>query len=215
MAVRNLLALLLLSMCSVPASMAGVIVQVGDASISAGGSGFVDILISSDSGDNLDSFSLLANITGDPTNGSLGFDTDANQPDISLDASYVFFGNTGGYFADAEGDFDTLTFNAGDSSSDFNGVTLSGTPKLLVRVAIIHTTASPIAAVGDTFTISVAGSPDTVFADSSFNSLTVSTNSSGTVQIVSATVPEPGTFSMLCIAGLGMCSRCRQRRQQK
>jgi len=189
-----------------------VIVEVQDVTLQAGGSGFVDVLISSDAADAVESFFLSLVIT-DPNshavNGALEFDIEANQPDISTDASYVLFGDSSSYTVDRD-DVDPLTLTVDDFSVSGTGTVLSATKKLLARVAITHTLVGAASnAWGNSFTI--GDDSLTEFFDDLGNSLTISGSStlSGTVYIAT---PEPSSLLLLGAGAMGFVYRIRQRR---
>ena len=190
-----------------------VIVEVQDVTLAAGGSGFVDVLISSDAADAVESFFLSLEIT-DPNshavNGDLEFDIEANQPDISTDASYVLFGDSSSYTVDRDTDVDPLTLSVDDFSVSGTGTVLSATKKLLARVAITHTLiGSASNAWGNSFTI--GDDSFTEFDDDLGNPLTISGSStlSGTVYIAA---PEPSSLLLLGAGAMGFVYRIRQRR---
>jgi len=193
-----------------------VIVEVQDVTLAAGGSGFVDVLISSNAtgtADVVDSFFLSLVIT-DPNshavNGALEFDIEANQPDISTDASYVLFGDSSSYTVDRDTDVDPLTLSVDDYSVSGTGTVLSATKKLLARVAITHTLVGAASnAWGNSFTI--GADSFTEFYDVGGNSLTISGSStlSGTVYIAA---PEPSSLLLLGAGAMGFVYRIRQRR---
>lgn len=190
-----------------------VIVEVQDVTLQAGGSGFVDVLISSDAADTVESFFLSLVIT-DPNshavNGALEFDIEANQPDISTDASYVLFGDSSGYTADRDTDADPLTLSVDDFSIGGTGAALSATKKLFARVAITHSlVGAPSNAWGNSFTIG-----DDSFSevyDDLGNPLTISGSStlSGTVYIAT---PEPSSLFLLGTGAMMFACRIRRRR---
>jgi len=193
-----------------------VIVEVQDVTLAAGGSGFVDVLISSNAtgtADVVDSFFLSLVIT-DPNshavNGALEFDIEANQPDISADASYVLLGDSSSYTVDRDTDFDPLTLSVDDFSVSGTGTVLSATKKLLARVAITHTLIGAASnAWGNSFTI--GDDSLTEFYDDLGNPLTISGSStlSGTVYIAT---PEPSSLLLLGAGAMGFVYRIRQRR---
>jgi hypothetical protein len=190
-----------------------VIVEVQDVTLAAGGSGFVDVLISSDAADAVESFFLSLVIT-DPNshavNGALEFDIEANQPNISTDASYVLFGDSFSYTVDRDYDVDPLTLSVDDFSVSGTGTVLSATKKLLARVAITHTLIGAASnAWGNSFTI--GDDSLTAFYDDLGNPLTISGSStlSGTVYIAT---PEPSSLLLLGAGAMGFVYRIRQRR---
>jgi len=211
-----LIATLISAVSALSSCHGDVIVEVQDVTLAAGGSGFVDVLISSNAtgtADVVDSFFLSLVIT-DPNshavNGALEFDIEANQPDISTDASYVLFGDSSSYTVDRDTDVDPLTLSVDDYSVSGTGTVLSATKKLLARVAITHTLVGAASnAWGNSFTI--GADSFTEFYDVGGNSLTISGSStlSGTVYIAA---PEPSSLLLLGAGAMGFVYRIRQRR---
>ena len=205
--------------CSVPAYGA-IIVQVQDASIAAGGTGFVDVLISSDGltgPDDLYSAVYQFKIDGLAVDGDLTFQsTQSDSETTEPGASGYVFGNvpTGNFAAGSNTPFLLL------DGSDFRGllppVTLTTTQQLLARLELQHTQLSP-SAVGNTFTISLENNAFTDFqSDDGGTPATldpISFSSFGTVTITSAAVPEPGTFVALTIAAASFCGHRLRRRK--
>lgn len=200
---------------------AGIIVDVHDATISAGGSGTVDVSISSNglSTDQFDFASYVFGIT--PVGGAasvLQF-TDPQSTMESGDGSYVFAADL------APGG---LLFTVNDPSevegSDFTDtgslITLSGAQQLLAQLDLEHVGLG----VGDQFRItllntSAFGGSDTEFLDGttpatidadSFNPLGIG---GGLITVTSAAVPEPGTFTLTGLAVLAGAVHSRRRKK--
>ncbi len=218
MGLRILCAIALICSLCIANAKAGIIVEVGDASISAGGTGYVDVLVSSDGSDVLDSFSILAEISGSASNGSLIFDS--TTIDVVGESNYVFSSDpsSGGQiiFVDADPPAFSTQVSVSDSTETFSGVTLNSSTKLLARLALSHSTVTASAAVGDTFTITLinttGSSIDTQFFDIGGSPIAISTNNVGTVTITAAAVPEPSSFLVLLTLGTAVGIR-RGRRQ--
>ena len=198
---------LLVGLCTVMTASAqgGIIVSVGDATVGAGGTAFVDVLISSDGSDPLQSFGFDFRITGGP--GRLEFVNPQPDPQLT-DGTYVFAGDS---FAQinsfAVGAVSTTSvpndsFVGGDSTDSFADVTLTSS-RLLARLQVTAATALP-PSVGDTFSVTFDDtSSNTFFFDSSFTPLTINSGLSdftGTVTVTSAAtiVPEPSSFLIAC-----------------
>ncbi len=219
--------------CSVSQAVLGdVLVEVGNASIAAGGTGFVDVWISSTGTDLLSSAAYEFKITGSATNGSLEFsssqlDSEQGEPD------YVFFPDTdaANFFA-APDAVDATRLQGGDSVSLAGpaAITLTSTKQLLARLELVHSSVSPLDAIGDTFTISLINTnpllpsdpgydplaDSSLFLDDNFTPLSIASASfsgSGTISITSAAVPEPGTFAALGVAALAGGVRHLRRRR--
>ncbi|MFO1001949.1 MAG: hypothetical protein U0936_16560 [Planctomycetaceae bacterium] len=215
--------------------MAEIIVEVQNASIAAGGTGFVDVWISSTSSDDLYSsgyeFEITATGPNGISNGSLQFRADIDQSNSEqVDAGppdYVFFGDTDpGNFSATRQDPDTTRIVGGDIKSTAINATLDTTQRLLARLEIEHLTGTPLAAVNDTFSIMLKNSLFTEFqsvnnqgtvgdlSDDTYASLTidaVSYANVGTITITSAAVPEPGSCVALSIASAAVVA-CQRRR---
>jgi hypothetical protein len=103
------------------------------------------------------------------------------------------------------------TLVGGDGAS--GNVNIAGGPFLMARLELEHLTGTPLAAVGETFTISLTpGNSD--FLDENVLSLTQGTHSSGTITITSAAVPEPTSTAVLLagsVAGLWWRRRKRSK----
>lgn len=210
-----------------------IIINVESKNFTAGGLGFVEVFISSDEL-TVDEISL-ANYEFEITptgpngtaNGELRFRLDADQStDEQTDASYVFFPDNTGITTIVSPDQTSILGT--DSDSLANNVLLTAAPKLLARFELVHTSATPALAVGDTFTIGLINTdPGTVdpfddttfFADNSGNVLTYQVGSNpsafanlGTITIASAAVPEPSTFAIMAMVGAGVVGRKLRRR---
>jgi hypothetical protein len=230
---RALLILLVAAIGSTQA-LGGIIINVESKNFTAGGLGFVEVYISSDE-TTVDEISLANyefQIT--PTgpngiaNGELKFRLDADQStDEQTDSTYVFFPDNTGITTVVSPN--QLTIQGEDTDGSGNNVLLTATPKLLARFELVHTSATPSLAVGDTFTIGLInndlGNADplddsTFFADNSLNVLTYQVGSDpsafvnfGTITITSAAVPEPSTFAVLAMVGAGVVGRQLRRRK--
>lgn len=230
---RAILLFLVLVIPSVHA-FGAIIIQVESKDFVAGGLGFVEVYISSDelTVDEISVANYEFQIT--PTgpngiaNGELLFRLDADQStDEQTDPSYVFFPDNTGITTVVSPD--QLTISGEDSDGMLNNVLLTTVPRLLARFELVHTSATPSLAAGDTFTIGLInddqGNADpsddtTFFADNSFNFLTYQVGSDpasftnlGTITITSAAVPEPSTFAIMAMVGAGVIARKLRRRK--
>lgn len=224
----------ILVFCSLSQAVFGdVIVEVGPASIAAGGTGFVDVWISSNTGtDSLYSAAYEFKIMGSTTNGSLEF----RSPQLGseqADSDYVFFPDTdaANFFA-APDAVDPTGLLGGDSiaASGPASITLTSTKQLLARLELVHSSGSPVNAIGDTFTISLINTnplppldpsydplaDSSLFLDDNLTALSIaplSFSGFGTITVTSAAVPEPGTFAALGLAAFtGGVRHLRRRR---
>ena len=229
------LTFILLSLIASTTASAGVIIQVQNATITAGGTGFVDVLISSTGTDNLILAQFDFRISGNAADGALQFRSTANQSNseqvVNSPFAYVFLGDTNpaNWFANRQATPTELL--GGDFTVSPTGVTVDGTQKLLARLEIEHITGTPLAAVGDMFTVSLwnadrgttnPSDDSTFFLDDMLNPLSFDPDSTpntlaspsafqnvGTITITGtpAVVPEPGTFATLMIAGIAFAGR--------
>lgn len=186
-----------------------LIIEVQDAQIPYGGSGYVDVLISSDSSDPLFAFSARMNITpGGSANGDLQFDAvpfDAST--VTSPFSYVFLGDSAGYSVARPLPYEANVSDLTASSSD---VTVGGTKRLLARLAVTHVGGTS-AAVGETFSI-VFDDTASVFLDSS-SSRSLSSSGQDWTGTITIVTPEPSTGVVLLCAGAGVVLWRRRKRR--
>jgi hypothetical protein len=85
----------------------------------------------------------------------------------------------------------------------------------MARLEIEHVTGTPLAAVGEMFTVSLLPGPNTEFLDENSDSVNLFSSSSGTVLITSAAaVPEPASTSVLLVGSVaGLWWKRRKLRQ--
>jgi hypothetical protein len=228
---------------AVPAQ-AGLIISIANASVTQGGTGTVDVLLMSTASpgtpDLINNYGFQLQITNNGSdNTQLAFSTNQNFGYISntsLNPAYLFLGDS----SDAQPPpspvgspgqtvYPNDTFTGADSTFSGNPVSLSaGTTYLLASLSVTTLTgASPI--VGDAFTISlvptsgtgsVSANTNTFFDNFNFNtgqetSAVPFTSSSGTVDILGASVPEPATLisgisALLILVGIHAARRLRQ-----
>lgn len=199
MILRFILLIALVALCSPVRS--DIIVDVQDASIAANGAGFVDVLISSNGPptDFIASFGFEFVISAPTVNGTLRFsavqsDSETTATAPAFDYDYVFL-NDSLNFHTMRQDPDEQRLVGGDGAS--GNTSIVGGPFLMARLELEHVTGTPLAAVGDTFTISLVPGVNTDFLDEDLLSLTQGAHSSGTITITSAAVPEPASTAVL------------------
>ena len=200
------------------AARADVIVDVQDAMITAGGSGFVDVLISSTGMDTLDfaSYNFAISLVGAPVS-TLQFSNPQNLTETGL-GNYVFAGD-----ADAINVI-TLTnsqFVADAGTLSFTGVGLTGATRLLARLeveSVLGLGQTPPMASGEQFLISLLDNGNTLFNNELGNPLTIAGSSftnTGLITIQSTAVPEPGSLGLCAIGAAVMGWRMRRQRMAK
>jgi hypothetical protein len=221
-----------------PAARAGLVVSVGDVSLQAGSTGLVPVYLSSDSGTtSIASTNFEFRIT---TSGPTQLDF-MDSPDPATDATfsdanYVFFANSADQvFHIPLGSASTVnvpndTFIGGDFYNIIGGnVTVPVTShtlsdNLLLAYLPVTTLTTLAPTPGNTFTVSLIPSMssmsnptgldgNTGFADSAGNYYAFDSDS-GTVTILSSTVPEPGTFGMMLAGAIGMLSIGRRQKRR-
>jgi hypothetical protein len=219
MLVRAYLPALALLLGLATSARAALIVTIHDATIPAGGTGFVNVTVASYSGDLLSDFGFEFLIT---TTGVTRLEFVDPQPDPQLtNPDYVFFGNSlAETLSLPVGNVGTTvvpkdTFIGTDGTADATNVTLTMS-KLLVQLQVTAATTLP-PVPGDTFIISLEpqGSPFSFF--SFFNDQDQLQDvpfmvTPGTVTI-GAAIPEPGSLSLFFLLGTGLVLTRRFRRQ--
>ncbi len=198
---RSFALALLIALLLVPAAQAALLVTIGSTTLSTGGSGSVDVTISSDSGTDL--LSLFGFEFRISTLGPTQLDFLSPQSDGQLlDAAYVLAGDS--LTVDAGIEIGTVTttvvphdtFVGGDATLSGLDIPVPMTPALLVRLDLTSLTALP-PVVGDQFFIQLVHGPNTFFLDSGFADLPFS-STNGTVTVVE--IPEPAALILQAIA---------------
>jgi hypothetical protein len=212
----------LLSGLAVPAR-AGVIVSIENASVSEGGSGTIDVFLtstaSSQAPDLINNYAFQLQITNNGVdNTQLAFSVNQDFGYISnsgLNPAYLFLGDS---FAaqpppspigsPGQTVYPNDTFTGTDSTFSGNPVSLSSGHTYLLASLTITTLTGAAPTAGDAFTISLVpasgtgslfDNPNTFFDNFDFNSgtevsATPFTSTSGTVTIAGAAVPEPASI---------------------
>ena len=179
---------------------ASIIVSYSGTSLDIGGSGFVDVFVSSDAAagtpDLLDSFSAHFRITpiGAAPNTGLQFVDPQSDAHLSM-PDYLFFGDSLsppplGLVSTTNNQNDTYV--GGDATLSGTGVALdSSTPaKLLFRLDL----SGVLATFGSQYTLQLVNDAGTSFLDTSFNPISVA--SSAFIPITFTAVPEPSTWGV-------------------
>ena len=204
-----------------PTTRADIIIDVQDAMITAGGSGWVDVFISSSDGsDTLDfaNYDFAISVVGVPAS-TLQF---SNPQDLTETGffNYVFAGD-----ADA---ITVVTLNNSQYAAYagtllFLGVDLTTSPStaLLARLeveSVLGPGQTAAQANGEQFEISLLSSANTLFQDENGNDLTIDGSSftnTGLITIqATAAVPEPGSLALCAIGAAVMAYRMRRQRNK-
>lgn len=188
---------------AVPAQ-ADLIVTVGSANIPSGGTGTVDVYVTSTSNDMLGVTSLQFDISRISGASLLEFANPQSNSFLSQ-TNYVFAGDSFDYINSIPffgPPFTTVTPNdtvsGGDNTNDFTNVTLTtGQPYLLAALTVQSQAGAP---VGDLFSISL--DPSSQFLLSDFATQVPYTSTPGTITISPAfSTPEPATWTLLISGG--------------
>ncbi len=195
----NLMLIVILAFCS---SVEGdIIVSFGGPvnAVAGGGTSFIDVFVSSRPGTHiLDVFSgeFLLKPVGTSPVGGLQFGT---QLEAQLSqANYIHNGNSAGSPVGNVSGGNNETYIGGDSTANFLGTLVPEDPlnRLLFRLDLTTTTAQ----AGHQYTISLVDLGNTFFLNENFDPLSIGTASftnTGTINITSAAVPEPGSVFLL------------------
>ena len=195
-------AIILLGLTATPAR-ADLAISLSNTTVAPGGTGTMDITVTSNSSDTLSAFGLELLITpvGTPTS-LLQFTS--SQPDFSGNPNYVFVGESalGPAFWSTPPAYPNDTIFGGDINSSGQGyVTITGTPLL----ATVQFQAPPGATPGDMFQISLGNDRNFTYFQYDQNPLDLLkyTSTPGTVTIgTSVAVPEPSTLPIVVLCGL-------------
>ena len=197
--------------------LADIIVTVQSGTIAEGGTGYVDVYARSSSTDSfyVTSYHLkIEEETTGTTAGSLIFREDINQSaaqqTITSPVPYVLQSDTDiGNWSAARQDPLEDEIIVGDSTLSLNDVQLTTADKLLARLFLQHSVATPGDAVGDRWVIRLLNDPSfTYFEDSSSANPTIDSSSYstvGTFTVVSA-VPEPAV-GLACAVVIAVLAR--------
>ncbi len=231
----GLLTVFLLVLAAIPVR-AGLVISVGSTSIVQGGTGSIDVYLSSTATpatpDQLDDYAFTLQIMPIDA-GNLAFSTPQGFAYLSS-PQYVFYGDSADYIAGIASPpplggavtqtvYNNDTFLGFDNTNSLNPVSLSTSsgPLLLASLSLD----ASITSAGESFTValvptsgngSMASGASSYFnvVDSNFNEISAVPfgSTSGTVNIIAASVPEPA--SMVCaLIGAAVIAACRRRRR--
>lgn len=185
-----------------------VIITYGSSNIDPGGASYIDVFISSASPQQLTATTFTFQIGGSPTlEGALEFTGADFAP-----PNYVFGGATGNSYSNLD---DDITLTGGDYyQSGMTSVAINSTPKTLVRLNLQHTWINDVlSSAGEQFTISLIFGEFAYWDGDESVDLGFVQPSVGIVTVNEA-VPEPGTMTLLAIAGIGFAGHRLRRRWQ-
>jgi hypothetical protein len=202
---------------------AGFVVNLSDVNVGPGGTGTMDITVTSTTAYTLSSFGLELQIApiGAPTS-ALQFNPSTAQPTAPFgNGNYVFSGNS------LDQDFSIpfwsvptsnpmLTAIGGDTDDSGSGYVSIGASTTMF-LAAVQFTAPAGATLGDQFQISLVNDPDlTFFYDLNGNPLAGGYSmTGGVVTVASSMVPEPSSL-VITLSGMGgLLAACYGRRVGK
>jgi hypothetical protein len=215
---RNLIVGLLCA-AAVPACVRGdVLISFQGSTIPTGGTGLVDVFISSNAPvtapDIVDSFSVKFRITPQAGSVSSGLQFIDPQSDSQLQLPhYIYNGNSlfapGPVGAVSTASNTNDTYIAGDATFDGQGRSLdiNSTPLLLFRLDLSAATA----ANGDRFSLEMLNDPATSFLDTGFSQLSI--DSSSYAPLTLTAVPEPGSVAVILTGTVAAAIRHRRRKR--
>jgi hypothetical protein len=195
---------------------AGILLRYAGSTLPAGGSGFIDVFVSSDavvgSPDVLDSFSahfMITPLGGAPGSG-LQFVDPQSDSQLGM-GNYVFFGDS--LTPPPLGLVSTVTnlndtYIGGDATFSGAGVSLDSATaeKLLFRLDL----SAALATSGSQYTLRLVNDGGTSFLDPSFGALIL--DSSAFAPITLTAVPEPATWCLAAVVTCGIAFRLHRRR---
>jgi hypothetical protein len=210
MLLRTLLIFGLLSVSWTSKARADLIIDVQDATLTAGGTGVVDVYVRSNGTDSISTFNLEFQITGFHPSGSLRFSSiQSNAVQQATAPNYIFLNaSSSSNFGYARQDPVLTTLIGGDQRIGNTNTTVTSSNLLLARLAIEHQTPTPLTASG-VYQLSLVGA-NSLFADSNFTPLNIQSSTPGTITVTA--VPEPSSGLLL---GTCLCAASLKRRRKK
>ena len=189
-------------------AQAGLIILAQNTQLASGGNGTLNVLISSNGTDNVDTFQYKFAITGDLGNvGSLRFSVPQSNSEVA-DSNYIH-SDSDGFTSEPQNSPAYDEILGGDFTASFLGTDIDSTQLLLARFEIEHILPSGTpasAAVGDVFTVSLVNDADTFFLDNGFSNVDVLSTTPG--QVTLTAIPEPSSLMMFsALVAASICGR--------
>ncbi|TWU02649.1 PEP-CTERM sorting domain-containing protein [Stieleria varia] len=209
---------------------AEVIVQIGNGTVTPGGTITLDVMISGTAPEDLAEYDVIFDVTSIASQAGTALELAALQNEsFLLDPNYVFFGTDDGMGAPdptaSAAVFDGVPATAiasptrlqvvdlaVDAAGDLSFVTVD-TPRLLTQIELVHNLGAvdPALTVGNTFDVSLDLFLEPFFFDFDGFEINVDSSISGTVTVVAA-VPEPSTaFALAAMLIVPLSIRRRKR----
>ncbi len=180
-----------------------IILDVQNATIAVNGTGFANVLICSDGTlkDLIESIGFEFQIGAPTVNGTLRLSAvQSSSETIAMSPNSVFPGDSTNVNTIAQ-DPDEQRLVGGDAA--YVNMNITAGRLLMAWLEIEHLTGPPLAAVGETFMISVHSGVHANLPNEHLMPLTQGAHSSGIVTIASAAIPASGTLGVLLAGSLG------------
>ena len=211
-----------LSLFVANSASAVLIIDFQSGTITPGGEQTIDVFLSSDAAqpEGIFLYDLSFVVNGSPTGDSSMTFVDPLNEDFIEEANYVFFGNSLNADNPPSAVFDITDEGdialALDETSDGLNIQVSSTPVLLSRLSFQHNLASqtPESVNGDEYEITVGRDPmfDVAFEDEFGDPVNFEFGDRGFLTVQAVAIPEPGSFALMSLLGMGCVSMRRRRR---
>lgn len=199
-------------------AMAALVIDVRDAMIGPGGTGFLDVYVSSTGTNIVGTANYAFQIGNIGTPASALELVDPQSLSANSQSDYLFADDLDplGLFVISQ---TTSAIEAGDYSASGNGVTVDAMSKLLFRFDLQHVLGPGQSAAqsnGEQFSFTLIPGAGTFFLDETGLDITIDPSSrlSGVVSVNATAVPEPSITGLLAIAGVVGGWRLRRKRLQ-
>jgi hypothetical protein len=212
---RILVLTAILALFAAPSARADLSITIGSPSISAQGTGTIDVFLTADAATTLYDLGFELNID-DPFGVDSLVEFVEPVPDYHLDPSYVFFGNTAGPAGDTAGSSPATRWVGFDVANSPVSLTV-GQDYLLARLNLTHSSLGlPYDPTGQTFQVTL--DPSNTFFTAAQLIPVDFTFSSGDITIQgpdASVIPEPGSLLLCAVVALGAAPYLRRRRLAK